>query len=226
MNLQKYQPYPHNIIAQVRPDSTFDNFEIEPGNESQKAAIKVLRNLTSLLVEGAENIKKLELPFRKGRIFNLFGKPGRGKSHLLESIVTEVGERCPELIERMVFTRSRFSLDHLFDDQAYGGAPIILIDDLFQDQSTIDKLGYSELKAFMNFITMVYNRRNLVFMTCNFSIMQDRGILWKLKQEKKDEVGRIDSRAKELFGISRELELKGEDFREELSRRDHTIKLF
>ena len=125
-----------------------------------------------------------------------------------------------------MLARSRFALDHLFEDQTYGGAPIILIDDLFQNISAIDKLGFSELSAFMNFITMVYNRRNLVFMTCNFPIMGPKGILWKLKNGREDETGRIESRTKELFGISRELELTGQDFREELSRRDQTIKLF
>ncbi|MBY0359681.1 MAG: hypothetical protein K2W82_16890 [Candidatus Obscuribacterales bacterium] len=148
----------------------------------------------------------------------MYGGPGRGKSHLAEALINDVRIRAPDVYARMVLSRGEFYYDFQTDSNPYGEAPIVVIDDMFHNKSSVDELhSATEIQSFMNFVSDLYDNHRLCIVTSNFSLLQAGGILSRVRQV--DKIGRIASRCQEILSNAGEIELLGDDFREELARR-------
>ncbi len=209
--------YWYNKLAQVRPDCTFDRFELYC--EEQLPIVARLQGLAEQIVSKGDQILSDEFPFAHGRIMFLTSDPGYGKTHLVEAVINHVADKRPELLGKMALSRGHFLHDHMTAASEYGGASVVIIDDIFSEHQSIDALHpATDLTSFMNFITMLYERRIFALITSNFRLMgEDGGILGKVAQ--RDKVGRVLSRCKQVLAASGEIILPGKDFRQELAVR-------
>jgi chromosomal replication initiation ATPase DnaA len=213
-----HRPYSDDKLAEVRPTSTFESFELyEP---DQQKVVDLLTGVAQQVITKADQIMTEEFPFAAGKILFLHGEPGRGKTHLVEAFINRILKARPDLRKRMCLSRGRFMYDFLTDTHPYGPAAIVVIDDMFHDKSSVGNLcKVNDVNAFMKFMTMVYERRILVLITSNFPLVQG-GILQEVA--KVDKVGRVLSRSKEILAGSGEINLLGKDFREVLAERNRT----
>lgn len=209
--------YWYNKMAQVRPDCTFDRFELYCAE--QKPIVGRLQSLAEQLVGKSDQILNQEFPFAHGRIMFLTSDPGYGKTHLVEAVINHVADKRPELLSKMVLSRGNFLHDHMTAACEYGGASVVIIDDIFSEHQSIESLHpATDLKSFMHFITMLYERRLFALITSNFRLMaEDGGILGRVALC--DKVGRVLSRCKQVLASSGETILPGQDFRQELAKR-------
>lgn len=212
-----------NLVDQVRPGSTFENFEIY--DDVQGEAVGSLEMLADSIVEKQSAIVSQEYPFDAGRIIFLWSPPGRGKSHLVEAIVNRIRQRAPKLIEckHVYLSRYEFTLEHIASVYTYQGAPVVIIDDMFSDKQSIDQLSaYTDVKCVMGWVASVYERRTLALCTSNFPMMD--GIAKMVQQV--DKIGRTASRLQELLANSGEIELPGRDYRVTVASKRDKSKLF
>lgn len=201
--------------AELRPTNTFANFEVQ--TEGQQLAFDVLRTLADQVVAASQHIATIRQPFDEPSLLFLWGQPGRGKTHLVEAFVNRIRLEAPDVYQRLIMTRGRFYFDFQMNDNPYGDAPIVIIDDMFHDKLGVSDLHpATEINSFMRFITDLYDRRRLVLVTSNFPLIEG-GILEMVA--KVDKIGRITSRAAEVMSRVGEIELQGMDFRQELVRR-------
>jgi chromosomal replication initiation ATPase DnaA len=201
--------------AEVRPTNTFDNFEVQ--SEGQRLAFDLLSTLAEQVVAASQHIASIAQPFDEPSLLFLWGQPGRGKTHLVEAFVNRIRVDAPEVYKRLIMSRGRFSSDFQSDFNSYGDAPIVIIDDMYHDMMRVSDLHpATEIKAFMRFITDLYDRRRMVIVTSNFPLIEG-GIMEMVT--KVDKIGRITSRAAEVMSRVGEIELQGMDFRHELVRR-------
>ncbi len=209
--------YGENRLSQVRPNCTFQNFEIY--SQEQRPIVARLQDLAEQIIRKRDLILRNEFPFDNGRIMFMTSPPGHGKTHLAEAVINHIAEKAPQLLSKVVLSRGSFYSDHQVGACDYGGAPIVIIDDIFADRQSIDQLHpRTDMQAFMSFITMLYERRIFALITSNFRLMgEDGGILGRL--ESCDQVGRVLSRCKQVLAASGEIVLPGRDFREELAQR-------
>jgi hypothetical protein len=92
---------------------------------------------------------------------------------------------------------------------ADGGAAVRL------DRRSVAELRDNvEIKAMMNFITAMYDRKALVVATSNFPLMQ--GIIDRISTV--DHIGRTTGRLHEIMARSGELKIEGVDYRRVLAR--------
>lgn len=210
--------YWYNKLAQVRPDCTFDRFEVYC--DEQKPIVARLQGLAEQLVGKGDQILDEEFPFANGRIMFLTSAPGHGKTHLVEAVINYVADKRPELLAKMILSRGNFLHDHMTAASEYGGASVVIIDDIFSEHQSIGALHpATDLKSFMHFITMLYERRIFALITSNFRLMgEDGGILGRVATC--DQIGRVLSRCKQVLASSGEIVLPGKDFRQELAKRD------
>lgn len=207
--------YRDDKLAEVRPTSTFESFELY--DPAQQQVVDLLTSVADQVIERAPVIMSEEFPFESGKILFLHSEPGFGKTHLVEAFINRILKAVPELRKKMVLSRGRFYFDFQCDDHPYGKAPLVIIDDMFHDKSSVSDLHpATELASFMKFMTMVYERRVLCLITSNFPMVEG-GILAQLT--KVDKVGRVRSRAAEILSGSGEINLQGKDFRVELAAR-------
>lgn len=208
--------YRENKIGEVRPGSTFANFEVY--DPQQQGAIDLLQGVAQQVVERGPRILSDQFPFDNGKILFLWSEPGRGKTHLVEAFINHIREKDKRLLNRMVLSRGRFYYDFQLDTNPYGDACIVVVDDMFHDMSSLQQLHpATEVKAFMRFIQMVYDRRVLALVTSNLPMIEGGGIVARVQEV--DKVGRVVSRCKEVLAGSGEIHLAGKDFREELAGR-------
>lgn len=206
--------YRENKIQEVRPGSTFENFT--PSTDSQSQVQELLQGVAQQVIAAKETIATQTQPFGDACLIFLYGKPGRGKTHLVEAFVNAIKAAAPEVFARMVLSRGRLYFDYQVNDNPYGDAPIVIVDDMFHDKQSVEHLHpATELTAFMKFITDLYNHKRLVIVTSNFGLIEG-GILDRV--EKEDKVGRTISRATEVMSGAGEFELLGPDYREELAK--------
>lgn len=206
--------YDDNKIAQVRPGSTFENFEVY--DPAQQRVVDLLKGVADQLLGRASQVLNSEFPFDNGKVLFLWSKPGFGKTHLVEAFINRVKEGNPKLLRRMVLSRGRFYFDYQLCNSPYG-VPVVVIDDMFHDKQSVQDLHPRvELASFMKFVTDIYERRALVIVTSNFPMLKG-GIVERVAQV--DTVGRIVSRMHELLACSGEINLSGKDFRAELAKR-------
>lgn len=208
-----------NRITDVRPDSTFDKFV--PQTDSQRDAMTAMQTIADQLVAASDYITEsgISSPFNAASMFVLAGGPGRGKTHLLESVINEVGQKAPGVLSKMYLCRNKLYsamagglvYEGMFDD-----CPIVLLDDLFSNVSSPSKLHPStEIAPLMNFIAWCYEKRVLTIATSNFSFLEE--ILPRIKQA--DPVGRIYSRCQEVMvAHAGEVVIDGPDYREILAQ--------
>lgn len=209
--------YGLNKLSQVRATCSFQNFEIY--SDEQRPIVARLQNLADQVINKGDRILQDEFPFDSGRIMFLTSPPGHGKTHLVEAVINRIADKSPKLLSKIVLSRGGFYADHRGGFCEYGGAPILIIDDIFSEFQSVDQLHpTTDLRAFMSFITMLYERRVFALITSNFRLMgEDGGILGRIASC--DDVGRVRSRCKEVLAASGEIVLPGRDFREELAQR-------
>lgn len=193
-------------LSNIRPNSTFENFD--PQNEEMgkiKDGLERLSNDISRRVVSGKNI--LVPGLDTGKIINLQGNPGLGKTHLLEAIVNFLKNKGVEIrdLESLIYFDRQFGTTSLIDQNH----PIVLIDDLFKNTQSAGDLNDYQIKDFSKLVTRVYEEQILLVTSTNLDVMS---ILNRV--EELDRVGRVSSRMKELTngGVSN-FELTGDDYR-------------
>lgn len=201
-----------NLVRQARPTSQFSTYQ--PQTDSQAEALKRFTALADAIARKSRSVVENTYPFEHGRIIFVSGNPGVGKTHLVEALINELTQREPDLVERIFLFRGNFTHANIANFSDFGGCPIVIIDDLFAERQSIEKLHPNvEIKVLMQLITAVYDERRLVLVTSNFPLMQ--GIVEKILAA--DAVGRVSSRLRELMANSGELIIEGRDYREILA---------
>jgi DNA replication protein DnaC len=205
--------YTYNRIGEVRPSSTFASFKTygEHAQRQQQIANDLMA-LADQVVSAAPLFATERCPFPHAQMFFLYSGPGRGKSHLVEAIINWIKEKAPQMLPRVALSRSRFMVDISVPDP-YGDCPLVIIDDLFADKSSLDEIGDYEISKIITFIMGIYERRQLVIITSNFPMME--GLLPKIREA--DPLGRVVSRAMEILSSSGEIELPGDDYRRSIA---------
>lgn len=202
-----------NAINTVRPNSLFSNFS--PQTPEQEEALRTFRNMADTIVSNEASFGHSGSPFTDGSLWVVSGKPGTGKTHLLEALINEVVSRAPSLRSQMYLLRdslTRHGVGTGIHDYSVDSKPIIFIDDAFADHHSVETLHVrTDLQILMSLITYVYESRSLCLVTTNFPFLN--GILPRIKEA--DPVGRIYSRCQEiLVARAGEMEIKGPDYRE------------
>ena len=202
-----------NAVKQVRPNSTFENFE-KLNKELESLAEKLQKLVDSIIAKG-EQVLVSRYPFADAKLIILWGKPGRGKTHLVEAFINAIAKRDPRLLSRIYLSRYNFTYENIAGVHSYDDLPIIVIDDIFANHQSIDELHpATDIASFMAFVQMIYEDRRLVIMTGNFPFRN--GILEKVRAV--DKTGRVLSRMQELMASAGEIEVVGDDYREKLAR--------
>ncbi len=202
-----------NVIGQVRPNSTFENFEVL--NDGLGSLVGNLQKLAGGIIAKSEHILALRNPFADAKLIILHGKPGRGKTHLVEALINALAKGDPRLLSRVYLSRYDFTMENIAGVHHYDNLPIVVIDDIFASHHSINELHpATDIKSFMSFVKMIYEDRRLVIVTGNFPFKD--GILEKVRLE--DKTGRVLSRMQELMASAGEIEVIGDDYREKLAR--------
>jgi DNA replication protein DnaC len=198
-----------NCIPQVRENSTFDSFDASA--PERRAALDAARGLAEKLASMRDQILNEEHPFKRARIFAFWGKPGRGKTHLVEALVNHLRQVAPDIVEKIWLSRSDFTLDNIIRPSVpYGGAPIVIPDDLFVEFQDVSKLHpNTDVECFMRFVRQMYEERRIVIVTTNVPFTE--GILGRVAEC--DPSGRTASRLAEMLAPSSEIEITGIDYR-------------
>lgn len=203
-------PY-NNSISQVRPKSTFDDFE--PSTPERQKLLSVMQGLAAQMVDKRSKIAKEKYPFDAAKLIILWGKPGRGKTHLIEALINRLRVEAPELLQKIFLSREDFTLMNIAGLHSYDNLPIIILDDLFVRHQDVSQLHpATDIEIFMKFIMKIYDERRLVIVTTNFPFKD--GILRRVREV--DKIGRVASRLDEILSKSGEIEVQGEDFRKKL----------
>lgn len=203
--------FDRNEVRNIRPDSRFDTYV--PKTDSQRDAMHTMKKLAQSLVDLQDVFKTSTNPFSKAAFFVLSGGPGLGKSHLLEALIHEVEESAPNVLDHMFLLRESFTLHTIggVGSSTFDRRPIVLIDDLFSQHPSVDKLcPATDIKGLAQYIAYAYENRVVTIATCNFPFIDS--ILPKIKES--DPVGRITSRCAEVITAnSGELTMDGPDHR-------------
>lgn len=212
-----------NRIKEVRPDSLFENYQ--PLTESQKKALAFFKNISSILTESdmAKRIISDEFPFPTAAFYVFSGKPGVGKTHLMEAVVNGLTAQNPKLRDRIFLLRDNFTtmMYGMSGDNFFNNKPIILLDDLYAEIQGPEGLkGFGYVEKLTQFLMQVYERRSLVIASSNFPFIEN--VLPLVRQH--DIIGRSTSRIAEMFGRGGvgELEIKGPDYREIIAQMAQT----
>ena len=204
-----------NAIHAIRSNATFETFEVT--NDDQMNAVECLSMLADSIAKKAPDILFKPNPFDYGRFVFLVGKPGRGKTHLVEAFANRLKQKAPALVKgnKIFFDRARFTLRHVLGDHGsdYDGAPVVICDDLWSEHATLAKVDH-DATYFMRYVFGAYERRSLTIFTSNFPV---RDGIEKLVAAR-DPVGRVTSRLRELLHSSAELTISGDDYRRTLAQ--------
>ena len=151
-----------NKIRQVRPSATFENFKADTAERKQLLAY--FKKIAEELVKHSDAFIREEYPLDHARMIILHGKPGRGKTHLIEALINYIRLNAPQLLSRIFLSRSDFTSDNLTFANKYGGLPIIVIDDIYSDEQSIDDLHPStDIDSFMKFVMHIYDSKSRSF---------------------------------------------------------------
>lgn len=203
-----------NQIHAVRPGSTFELYK--PASPAQTEAHIQLQRLADGIVAKQDTVLAEEHPWPKAKLIFLWGPPGAGKTHLVEAVVNRVREKAPRLVKqrRIYLSRYSFTLEHIASVSTYDGAPIVIIDDIWAEYTSLNRLNdATDVRCFMGFVASIYDRRTFVLVTSNFPIKD--GILGAVRRV--DKIGRTTSRLAELLAGSGEIHLDGPDHRQTLA---------
>lgn len=156
-----------NRIGEIRPVSTFETYK--PQTPEQQFALDGINNLSQELINNRERIANEDYPFDYAMWVMLWGKPGTGKTHLLEAFANKLKLDAPEVAEKVFFSRSKFAHDNGSFAASYDEKPIVIIDDMFADTDAVENLNsHTDIQAIANFVRATYERRRLVLSSCNF----------------------------------------------------------
>lgn len=193
-----------NRIEFVRPTSTFETFE--PQNEQQEEVRDGLKKLAHAVRDKLAQSGRLD----HAKLINLHGKPGRGKTHLVEAFLNVLKPTDQEYQRR----------DHIYllegtnlatwEYNRLDNVRVLAVDDLFQNKQELGQVSSVDIKSVMIGLYRAYEKRQLVLTTSNFPT---NGIVELIKAQ--DQIGRIRSRLSEMAIAA--IELTGEDYRERLA---------
>ena len=212
-----------NLVSQVRPTSTFDSFEVCV--PEQQEHLSLIRGIAEQLVSKADHILNSSYPFDHARFLIFHGKPGRGKTHLIEGLINYLKVHAPQVLKKVYLSRGNFTNLNLAT--AYGvfdfdKLPIVVIDDMFVERNLVSEINELDIATFMKFVYKMYEERRFVIITCNFALKA--ALLQKIMQA--DKTGRVISRLTELLSHSGESEIKGDDYRQKKAASAGKFSLF
>lgn len=171
-------------------DKRFENFE--PQNDSQKVAKNFLEKL-------AEYLTKNKIP--DAVIIWIQGAPWLWKSHLLNSFNNQ-------LRDNKIDSCDNLNDEHFLTLEKYKASDIILIDDLFQNLNSLDKVSTFDINNLSRLIFHIYENKKILIITSNFDI---NAILDKISSE--DKVWRLRDRITELLSHTQPIKLEWESYR-------------
>lgn len=198
-----------NAIEQIRPGSTFETFS--PQNEQAGNIALGLDRLANLAIDVIQKGAR----FNTAKVINLWGGPGRGKTHLIEAFCHKFVNSG--LIDKILLFRSDFFRYGADVSVLNGDHPVVVIDDLwsrFQSLNDEKLRDDMHIQFFGDFLAETYEKRRLVLVTSNFPT---EGILKRI--EGIDQIGRTVSRMREI--ASKSFELTGDDYREILAEKQN-----
>jgi len=189
-------------IENIRKTSTFESFV--PPNEDTMLLVAGLEQLANDLTINIKN----NGGFDHSRLINLYGKPGTGKSHLLEAFVSQIISKGGyEMTEKILFLNDKDVGTWRYGLYNERRVKIVTVDDLFANNKSVNEISSFDLKGFMDCIYRGYETKQFIFVTSNFSLSGITEII-----AKQDGPGRITSRLKEMTLSS--IKLDGPDYRE------------
>ena len=195
-----------NSIDQVRSTSTFESFE--PQNEVQEKAKQIMQDLVSKILTKVESASG-KLNFDHARLISISGKPGLGKTHLLEAFINEFRNNDIDPENLIYLSRGNFTGQNFMGDFAFDGKPIIVIDDLFSEHQSVDSFSsIIDIDTISKFLSFAYEDRRLIITSSNLASEE---IFNKVKEV--DEVGRVTSRVNEMMAGLPEIKVEGKDYR-------------
>lgn len=193
-----------NLTNDPRETSTFESFVTTEKNEQLVRALKqIAEQLASHPEKAAE-----AYPFSAARLIVLHGKPGRGKTHLVEAFIQALGK---DWRKRTMYSNK--SLTTLYSYEELTTSPrIIVLDDVYSRASHLSNISDFEFDYFLRAMMTVYEQRQLMILTTNFHLSE---LIARIRS--KDTIGRVFSRVQEMSRNALSLELQGEDYREVLA---------
>jgi len=205
-----------NSKDDIRNNSVFAKYV--PKTEAQTQALELAKSIAGALVDGEGKITitgndyRTHSPFDNSILYVLSGKPGVGKTHLIESILNDLKARAPSLYDISCLRRGPlpFVASGSAHDGDFDGKPLIFLDDVWADKSSVKDLNNDNIRSLMGVITWAYERRAMIVMTTNFPFVSE--ILPVIKQH--DPVGRVVSRTQEMLDQRAcEINIEGPDHR-------------
>jgi hypothetical protein len=156
-----------NGIAQLREGLTFGNFVAR--STGQVAA----RTALMALVDELAGVEPHRLPLPQARLYHLYGRPGRGKTHLMEAFLNEIQQRAPQLFRLCFLDRKNFTHSNMVvADMRHHRAPIICVDEMFKEQQIDGELEpNTDVVALINWILAAYELRPILVVTSNFPML-------------------------------------------------------
>lgn len=172
--------------------------DYKPATESQERALVIARNLVELASDSTIAGPALV-------VFS--GKPGVGKTHLLESIKSGLGNR------NVSYEESRGGKLFLGMANQNPNARVFLGDDVFSESDRLSaELGsasWSEINALNKLVLNDwYPNNKLIVLTSNFPL---EAIVSAMKEF--DNMGRTSSRLKEMAQRGADVPIEGDDYR-------------
>lgn len=150
---------------------------------------------------------KLAIDFKwkppKPVVFALHGKTGRGKTHLLKSFLNEL---------------AKAGLSYKYDYKpntarhyTQEGFKIMALDDMFAWKNNVDNLEKWDYLYLENLFFDIYENKKILIFTSNFSLQELVEFI-----KKYDERGLLVSRISEFIWICPDIEMDGEDYRQQI----------
>lgn len=168
----------------MRQHTYFENYHAQ--TPSQQAAAKLLSTYARGVVD---HVKEKGEPTNSSRMVILHGKPGCGKSHLLEAFHKFLEENGVN--DQIFWIHRDLALDFPVMAPVFiREKPIVIIDDLFQNENHAKE---NELRKLCELILMAYQRRVLLIIATNLP-----AAAFMPQIMASDDHGRIASRVNEM----------------------------
>ncbi len=175
-------------------EETLDWFK--PQTEIQERAKNNIAGLAKLAIDF-----KWKPP--KPVVFALHGKAGRGKTHLLKSFLNELAKAgLSYKYDYKPNTAMHYRVENF---------QIMALDDLFAGKNNVEKLEKWDYTYLENLFFDIYENKKILIFTSNFSLKELVEFI-----KKYDERGLLLSRISEFIWICPDIEMDGEDYRQQI----------